>query len=144
MQQLADDLGSPPGAKRSYKSPRLVRFGAVRELTQAGSITSPSESAIDSNSTMPCDPAFMQHNSCPLVSDPAAKERVVRVGTHPLGIGLYLFSYRAPWRESLGSGRHFGVMADEVEAVLPAAVVRGADGYRRVDYSKLGIELARP
>ncbi len=39
-------------------------------------------------------------------------------------------------------GRQFGVMADEVEAVLPQAVVMHPDGYKRVDYALLGIDLA--
>jgi len=30
------------------------------------------------------------------------------------------------------------VMAQEVAAVMPEAVVRGADGYLRVDYAHLG------
>ncbi len=33
-------------------------------------------------------------------------------------------------------------MADEVELVLPQAVVMHPDGYKRVDYALLGIHLA--
>ena len=33
-------------------------------------------------------------------------------------------------------------MADEVEVVLPQAVVMHPDGYKRVDYALLGIDLA--
>jgi hypothetical protein len=36
-----------------------------------------------------------------------------------------------------GGGR--GVIAQEVQAVMPSAVVRGWDGYLRVFYYKLGI-----
>jgi hypothetical protein len=32
-------------------------------------------------------------------------------------------------------------MADEVEAVLPQAVVMHPDGYKRVDYALLGIDF---
>lgn len=32
-------------------------------------------------------------------------------------------------------------MADEVEAIAPEAVSKDANGYRRVDYAKLGITL---
>ena len=35
-------------------------------------------------------------------------------------------------------------MADEVEAVMPAAVSVGADGYKQVDYAMLGISRALP
>jgi hypothetical protein len=36
---------------------------------------------------------------------------------------------------------YVGVMAQEVAAVAPEAVVQGADGYLRVDYSRLGLQL---
>jgi hypothetical protein len=72
------------------------------------------------------------------MSDPRAKQNVVEVGRDPRGFGLYLFDYKPEFRSVHGSGRHFGVMADEVERVMPAAVTVAADGYRRVDYSLLG------
>ena len=73
-------------------------------------------------------------------SDPRAKENIVRIGTHPLGIGLYLFDYKPEFQAQWGYGRQFGVMADEVEAVMPEAVCEHADGYRMVDYAMLGVE----
>jgi hypothetical protein len=64
-------------------------------------------------------------------SDRRLKRNVVRVGTHPLGVGLYEFSY-------IGSTvRHTGVMAQEVLAVRPEAVITGADGFYRVDYGAI-------
>jgi len=77
-------------------------------------------------------------------SDRAFKTNWTRIGTHPMGIGLYLFDYRAEFQELAGRGRQFGVMADEVEAVMPEAVVMHPDGYRRVNYAMLGIDLSRP
>ena len=71
-------------------------------------------------------------------SDPAMKENVARVGDHPAGFGLYLFDYKAQFRAH-GAGRQFGVMADEVEGIVPEAVSLDADGFRRVDYARLGI-----
>ena len=53
----------------------------------------------------------------------------------PAGFGLYLFDYKPAYRETAGFGRQFGVMADEVEAVLPQAVVMYPDGYKMVDYA---------
>lgn len=68
------------------------------------------------------------------VSDRRAKTDIVRLGAHPQGFGVYEFSYRP----GMGpAGRHVGVMADEVEPVLPAAVVRDASGLARVDYSMI-------
>lgn len=51
----------------------------------------------------------------PYPSDQRAKENVIRIGTHSLGIGPYLFDYKPEYREQWGLGRQFGVMADEVE-----------------------------
>lgn len=49
-------------------------------------------------------------------SDRRLKRNVKRIGTHPLGIGIYAFEY--VW----GGGQHVGVMADEVRKVKPMAV----------------------
>ena len=126
--------------KKSYRTPELVRFGAVRDLTQTGS-GSGSESNSGSQSDMPCISDWKVHNSC-IPSDPRVKENVFRIGSHPSGIGLYLFDYKPQWRDAWGHGRQFGVMADEVETVMPDAISIHPTGYRQVDYAMLGIERA--
>jgi hypothetical protein len=65
-------------------------------------------------------------------SDIMLKNDVVRIGTVAEGIGLYRFRYN--WSDQI----YVGVMAQEVEAVRPDAVVRGSDGYLRVYYQKIG------
>lgn len=62
---------------------------------------------------------------------------------NPPGIGFYLFDYRPEFRDQWGHGRQFGVMADEVQAVLPEAVSVHDNVYKVVDYAMLGISLAR-
>ena len=53
------------------------------------------------------------------------------------GLGLYRYRY-------LGSDdTYVGVMAQEVRLVRSDAVVRGSDGYLRVDYAALGLQLRR-
>lgn len=62
-------------------------------------------------------------------SDRRLKSYIHRIGTHPLGIGLYeydIFGYRQR-----------GVMADEVAQVRPFAVMRHPNGYFMVDYGRL-------
>jgi hypothetical protein len=51
------------------------------------------------------------------------------------GLGFYRFTYRG------GTTRYVGVMAQEVRAVMPEAVVRGPDGYLRVHYDRLGVKF---
>lgn len=132
MAQDRDIQGKPQqGATRRpgkpYKAPKLVKYGQVRSLTQVQTSGS-SEGSSGSGVMKP--------------SDRRLKERIVRIGTHPLGIGLYLFDYEASYKATHGSGRQFGVMADEVEKVMPRAVSMDAAGYQVVDYAMLGIDRA--
>ncbi|QAU42594.1 DUF3300 domain-containing protein [Bradyrhizobium guangdongense] len=66
-------------------------------------------------------------------SDIALKHDIVLLGHLANGLGYYRFSY-------IGSDKAYvGVMAQEVEQVMPDAVARGSDGYLRVYYEKLGL-----
>jgi hypothetical protein len=107
--------------KSEYKTPELKLLGSIRDLTGASSGTVGDSSL----------------NMAP--SDPALKENIARVGDHPAGFGLYLFDYKPEFADRCGQGRKFGVMADEVEVIVPEAVSRDAFGYRQVDYSLLGV-----
>ena len=112
-------------SKKAYQAPKLVRYGAVRKLTQAAA-TGNAENSGMSNPFM-------------ATSDESLKENVICVGRHSLGFGLYLFNYKAEFRNAYGHGRQFGVMASEVEAIVPAAVSEGPLGHKTVDYAMLGI-----
>lgn len=109
-------------AKKAYAAPALTTFGSVRELTGALSDVTNGDAG----------------QNMMVTSDRSYKENIVRVGEHPAGFGLYLFDYKAEFA-AFGAGRQFGVMADEVEAIVPEAVEVGTDGYRRVNYDLLGI-----
>lgn len=63
-------------------------------------------------------------------SDRRLKRNIKRIGTHSLGIGLYVWDYL--WGEHSS-----GVMADEVKQVMPAAVSKVA-GFDVVNYSMIG------
>lgn len=68
-------------------------------------------------------------------SDIRLKRDIVQVGCLDNGIGLYRYRYKR-------SDQLFvGVMAQEVANISPDAVLRGPDGYLRVDYGRLGIRL---
>jgi hypothetical protein len=63
------------------------------------------------------------------------KHDVVLLGHLPNGLGYYRFSY-------LGSTKPYvGVIAQEVQSLMPEAVTRGRDGYLRVYYEQLGLKL---
>ena len=68
-------------------------------------------------------------------SDINSKHDISLIGRLDNGLGFYRFSYN-------GSDKAYvGVMAQEVQAVMPDAVVRGRDGYLRVFYNKLGLKF---
>jgi hypothetical protein len=68
-------------------------------------------------------------------SDLALKHDVVLLGHLDNGLGYYRFSY-------IGSHKAYvGVIAQEVESVMPEAVTRGRDGYLRVYYDRLGVKF---
>ena len=73
--------------------------------------------------------------SIEIVSDVRLKHDITPVGELASGLGLY--RYRYLWSDTA----YVGVMAQEVAEVVPEAVRRGADGYLRVDYSRLGLRL---
>jgi len=110
--------------KASYLAPALKAYGSINILTRNGN-----GSGVDGGNT-----AGMTKQSAP-----ETKENIVRIGNHPLGIGLYLFDYKNEFRDLWGHGRQFGVMADEVESVMPEAVSLHSNGYKTVNYAMLGI-----
>lgn len=71
-------------------------------------------------------------------SDERMKENIKEVGKLDNGIKLYAFEYKPEFKDLAGHGRFFGVMAQEVEKVMPEAVVAMPNGYKAVDYSMLG------
>lgn len=68
-------------------------------------------------------------------SDVRLKRDIIELGQLSDGLRLYRFRYN--WDETT----YVGVMAQDVLAVDPGAVVRRADGYLGVDYGRLGLRL---
>lgn len=64
-----------------------------------------------------------------MFSDRRLKRDIKRIGTWSNGLGVY--AYRYVWEKA---ARHIGFMADEVRKIAPVAVLRGDDGYDRVNY----------
>ena len=68
-------------------------------------------------------------------SDVALKHDIILLGRLDNGLGFYRFSYNG------SEHAYVGVMAQEVQAIMPEAVVRGGDGYLKVFYDKLGLKF---
>ncbi len=70
-----------------------------------------------------------------MASDSRLKEAVVPLKQLANGVELYRFRYKGD------SEVYVGVIAQQVARLMPRAVVRGDDGYLRVDYEQLGLRL---
>jgi uncharacterized protein DUF3300/endosialidase-like protein len=68
-------------------------------------------------------------------SDAALKHDIVLLGHLENGLGFYRFSYNG------SKQAYVGVMAQEVQTIMPEAVVRDRDGYLGVLYDKLGLKF---
>ena len=69
-------------------------------------------------------------------SDIALKHDIVLLGQLNNGLGFYRFAYNGSSSKASG-----GVMAQEVQNIMPRAVVRGRDGYLRVLYDMVGVKF---
>jgi hypothetical protein len=61
------------------------------------------------------------------------KHDIVLLGYLTNGLGYYRYAYNGAKQQ------YVGVIAQEVQSVMPAAVRRGRDGYLRVAYDRLGL-----
>lgn len=71
--------------------------------------------------------------SAALMSDIRLKSNIKRIGTHPLGVGIYEYD--------IFGERQRGVMAQELFHVKPDAVLTHPSGYLMVDYGQIGGRL---
>lgn len=65
-------------------------------------------------------------------SDSRLKKDIKRIGIHAKGIGIYSWEY-------LWGTKAIGVMADEVEKIIPEAVTTHKSGFKIVNYAMLGV-----
>jgi hypothetical protein len=72
-----------------------------------------------------------------MASDIRMKENIKHLGWMPNGLPVYEYEYKPEWKEEAGYGKFIGVMAQEVEQVMPKAVMTRPDGYKMVNYGVL-------
>jgi hypothetical protein len=70
-------------------------------------------------------------------SDIRLKENIKAIGWLPNGLPVYEYEFKPEYKHIGGEGKHIGVMAQEVEQVMPEAVVEHPDGYKMVNYGAL-------
>ena len=70
-------------------------------------------------------------------SDIRVKENIKSLGYEYKGLPVYEFEYKPEFKEEAGHGKFVGVMAQDVEKVMPYAVITGSDGYKMVNYGAI-------
>jgi hypothetical protein len=70
-------------------------------------------------------------------SDERLKTDIIKIGSLDNGLNLYSYNYKDGY--DLPEGRQVGVMAQEVEAIMPEAVVEMDNGFKAVNYAMLGV-----
>jgi len=73
-------------------------------------------------------------------SDINLKENVIQLWKAPNGLNVYEFEYKPEFKEHplCGHGKFIGYMAQEVEKVMPEAVIVMDNGYKAVNYDMVG------
>jgi len=74
-----------------------------------------------------------------MASDIRMKENIKHIAWLPNGLPVYTYEYKPEYKDHplAGHGTHTGVMAHEVEAMYPNAVITLDNGYKAVDYGQL-------
>ena len=116
-----------------------VPFTGLNNLGQVGSMFSPYSQTTAKKA--PFD-YYMQMAAAAAQagagSDPRIKKNIVKIGELPDGLGRYEWDYRQDMGLDLPTGRHRGVMADEVAKLRPWALGEPLPGgYMTVNYAAL-------
>ncbi len=109
---------------------QLSRYQSIVNTgTGTGGTTTTTQPNQSNGSSGLANVAGLALTAASLFSDVRLKSNIERVGTHPLGIGVYEY-------DKFGK-RERGVMAQEVEQVKPEAVSTHQSGYKMVNYGLL-------
>jgi hypothetical protein len=73
------------------------------------------------------------------LSDIRTKENIKYIRTLKNGLNVYSFEYKKEFKEIGGYGKHYGFMAQQVEKIFPNAVTIHSNGYKKINYSLIGI-----
>ena len=107
--------------------------GAAAASAAAGAAVAASAAGVVEAASAAADVAAAGRGGGGRRSDMRLKHDIVLLGRLDDGLGYYRFVYNG------GHTAYVGVMAQEVQSVMPEAVSRGADGYMRVSYDRLGL-----
>ena len=123
---------SQPGQLANWQGPDMLGAAQAQGQYNQGIYNAQSAAASNLQSSLIGAAGMLGGAAMMKPSDLRLKKNVIKLGTHKtLGIGLYIWDYI--WGE-----KGAGVMAQELEKVMPEAVITMPDGYKAVNYSMLG------
>ncbi|MFA5928415.1 MAG: tail fiber domain-containing protein [Candidatus Margulisiibacteriota bacterium] len=131
----ADTLGVAPGGGLAFYSNTSSNYRMV--INTAGNVgigtTAP---AYKLQVGVAGDGSEARANAWNSLSDARLKTNLVKLSGAMEKIDL-LNGYYFNWKEGVDKKQQVGVIAQEVEKVLPEVVSEGSDGYKSVEYSKM-------
>ncbi len=122
-------IGLPARWTRPIVESIVVPAHAAASAPRPSTSTTPRATTTPPPSTTPATSTTFSFSDIRLKRDLGEVDR--------LDNGLRLYRYRYVWSDEA----YVGVVAQEVERIAPDAVVRGSDGFLRVDYGRLGLRL---
>jgi hypothetical protein len=113
------------------------RRETLKRLVRGGAFIAPvvASFAMQSIAIRPAHAASSNFSNNTQISDIRLKHDIVRLGNHPNGCGIYGFRYL--WSDT----QYVGLIAQDVLAHAPEAVVVGPGGFLAVDYGALGMAM---
>lgn len=134
---LSGGIEAGKGVQTGYNS-ALTGYGNVMgNYTSLGNTSMQANAAVQGAAWGALGSAVGVGAGLAIKSDVRFKQNIQPVGELPSGIKLYSFEYKPEFQEAGDEGTFIGVMAQEVEPVIPEAVITRADGYKLVNYSLL-------
>jgi len=123
--QVSNPFAVPGAAQNTNVAPAPV-FGAAQAQYGAGADAFNAQAQSQAGLM---NGLFSLGSAGIMASDIRLKSNIVRIGEHPLGIGIYAYD--------IFGRRDVGVMAQELAEVMPEAVTTHPDGYLQVNYGMI-------
>ena len=76
-------------------------------------------------------------------SDSRMKQDIVKLGHSPSGIPIYRFKYKEAFDPDRSGATYVGTMAQDLLETHPTAVITGDDGFYRVNYDQIDVNMTR-
>ena len=71
------------------------------------------------------------------------KQDIVKLGRSPSGIPIYRFKYKEAFDPDGSGATYVGTMAQDLLETNPTAVITGDDGFYRVNYDQIDVDMMR-